>query len=191
MRALIAGLFLLSALAVEGQSVRPWWVAGDMGAGQFKLSSDQSKGKSGAIFAAGFAGGHRLGSRARVGLLLNGWLLQAFNLNDPTVGESVSTVSGVVDAFPVPKVPLFLRGGIGAAFYTNNRPLGTGGSGLAWTVGGGYEIPLTRNLALSPFVGYSAGGLGDVRNPLTVETHRRYSVVEFKAGVVYHFGTLK
>ena len=177
-----------NAPAGNEQTVRPWWVALELGEGQLKLTSDQFNRARNTLFALGFAGGHRLGNRVRVGLELNGWLLQSFNLNNPAVGESVSNVSAVVDWFPIRKTPIFLRAGPGLALYQNNRPGGFNGTGWSWTAGMGYEIPLTEKFGLAPIVDYSAGGLGDVRNTLAVETGRRYSVVEFKVAIAWHFG---
>jgi hypothetical protein len=181
----------LQVLPARAQQDRPWWVAGEFGEGQLKLSSDQQQGSRVSTFAMGFAGGRRIGDRVRVGLHLNGWLLQAFNLNDPTVGESVSNVGGVFDVFPVRKRRLFGRGGVGWSSYTNNRPTGTNGNGLGWEVGGGYEIPLRGQLCLAPMVEYAAGGLGDVHDPTAPQTGRRFSVVEFKVEAVYYFGGRK
>lgn len=175
----------------EGRGVRPWWVGLELGDGQLKLTSDQFSGTRNPAFALGFVGGHSLGNRARIGLELNGWLLQSFNLNNPAVGESVSNVLVVVDAFPTRKAPIFLRAGPGVALYQNNRPRGFNGSAWSWTAGVGYEVPLSENFGLAPIVDYGAGGLGGVRNILAVETGRRYSVVEFKVAIVWHFGTLK
>jgi hypothetical protein len=135
----------------------------------------------------GFAGGRHISQWVRVGLKLNGWLLQAFDLYDPTVGESVSNVMGIVDVFPSPRHPLFARAGVGWASYTNNRPTGTGGDGLGWEAGAGYEIPLRGHLALAPVVEYAAGGLGTAYDPVAPITGRKYSVVEFKLAAVYHF----
>jgi hypothetical protein len=166
----------------------PWWVSGEFGAGQIKLSSDRLQGDRVTTFAMGFAGGRYIGPWARVGLHLNGWLLQAFNLNDPAVGESVSNVNGIVDVFPSPKHRLFGRAGIGWASYTINRPTGSDGNGLGWEAGGGYEIPLRGRLALAPVVEYAAGGLGTAYDPIAPITGRKYSVVEFKLTAVYRFG---
>ncbi len=168
--------------------VRPWWVALELGDGQLKLTSDQFNTTRHPAFALGFAGGHSLGNRARIGLEMNGWLLQSFNLNNPAVGESVSNVWVVADALPIRKTPIFLRAGSGLALYQNNRPGGFGGTGWSWTAGVGYEIPLTKQFGLAPIVDYAAGSLGDVRNILAVETNRRYSVVEFKVAIAWHFG---
>lgn len=178
----------LSPPAGDEHIVRPWWVALELGEGQLKLTSHQLNTARNPVFALGFVGGHSLGNRARVGLELNGWLLQSFNLNNPAVGESVSNVLVVVDVFPIRKTPIFLRAGPGLALYQNNRPGGFNGTGWSWTAGVGYEIPLTEKFGLAPIVDYSAGSLGDVRNTLGVETGRRYSVVEFKVAIAWHFG---
>lgn len=170
------------------EAVRPWWIGGEIGAGELKLSSDQSPGNRNTTFALGFVGGRTLSRRARIGAEVNGWLLQSFNLNNPAVGESVNNVMGIADLFPVAKVPFFLRGGAGGAFYTNDRPGGFNGSGWAWTAGGGYEVRVWKQLGVAPMVAWSDGRFGDLRNPLTTETGRRFSVVEFKLDILWHFG---
>lgn len=184
------GLLLFCFCSLSSAQQRAWWASFELGDGQLQLTSDQLQGSRNASFELGFSGGHRLGQHARLGLLVNGWLLQAFNLNDPSVGESVTNIAGVVDVFPTPKIGLFLRGGAGAAIYTNNHPDGSGGSGFAWVVGGGYEIPLNKSktIAVAPIVDYASGHFGDAQYPPTTLTGRRYSVVEIKAAVVFHFG---
>jgi hypothetical protein len=97
-----------------------------------------------------------------IGLHLDGWLLQAFDLNNPAVGESVSNVGGVFDFFPSWKSRIFARGGVGLSMYSNNRPTGSNGNGLGWEVGGGYEIPLRGQLGLAPMVEYASSRFGDV-----------------------------
>ena len=176
------------AQAQSDQNLRAWWAGGEIGEGQLSLGSDQIHRDRTPTFALGLFGGHRLGERARAGLEINGWLLQASNLNDPTVGESVSNVLGVIEVFPIRKIPLFIRGGGGLAMYQNNRPGESGGTGWSWTGGAGYEIRISERLGLAPMVGYAYGRFDDVRNPITVETGRRYSVVEFKVAAICHFG---
>jgi hypothetical protein len=183
----VAAISLVPSAA--SQQLRPWWIAAEFGEGQLKISSDQAKGNRDATFALGFAGGSQLGNKVRLGLHVNGWLLQAFNLNDPTVGESVSNVSGILDFFPLRDGRgFFARGGLGYGNYTNDRPSGENGSGLAWETGAGYEIPLRGPSSLVPSLEYSAGHLGDAQIPGAEETGRRFSVVEFKVSLLYHFG---
>jgi hypothetical protein len=189
--AILAGLVAVTFLVPTArcQRIWPWWVAGEFGEGQLKLSSDQVQGKREAAFALGFVGGHQLGRKARVGFHVNGWLLESYSLNNPSVGESVSNVMGVVDVFPLNEWNrLFLRGGLGRAIYTINAPTETSGSGLAWEGGAGYEIPLRGGLFLAPMVEYSEGRLGDVHIPAASKTGRRFSAVEFKVSALWHFG---
>ena len=174
--------------AQTDQNLRAWWAGGEIGEGQISLVSDQVHHRRTPTLALGFFGGHRLGNQARIGLEMNGWLLEASNLNDPTVGESVSNVLGVIDVFPSRKIPLFIRGGGGLAMYQNNHPEKWGGTGWAWTGGAGYEFRLSQRLGLAPMVGYAYGSFNNVRNPITVETGRHYSVVEFKIAAIWHFG---
>lgn len=74
-RARVVRLFVGLSLASPGAYFRPWWVALELGDGQLKLTSDQFNTTRHPAFALGFAGGHSLGGRARIGLELNGWLL--------------------------------------------------------------------------------------------------------------------
>lgn len=133
----------------EKPLMRPWWIGLELGDGQLKLTSGQfttassnasptSTGSRRATFELGLSGGHRLGNHARIGLDVDGWLLQAYNYNNPIVGESVTNVLGVIDVFPLRRIPLFVRGGAGLTLYTNDRPLEFGGTGWAWTAGAGY-----------------------------------------------------
>ena len=184
----IASLGGKPAHAQINQNLRAWWIGGEIGEGQLSLSSDQIHRDRTPTFALGVFGGHRLRDQARVGLEMNGWLLQASNLNDPTVGEGVSNVLGVIDVFPTRKIPLFIRGGGGLAMYQNNRPGESGGTGWSWTGGAGYEVRISERLGVAPIVEYAYGRFDDVRNPIMVETGRHYSVVEFKVAAIWHFG---
>jgi hypothetical protein len=176
------------AQAQTDQNFHAWWAGAEIGEGQLSLSSDQVHRGRTPTLALGFFGGHRLSNQARVGLEMNGWLQQASNLNDPAVGESVSNVLGVIDVFPTRKLPLFIRGGGGLAMYQNNRPAESGGTGWSWTGGAGYEIRVTGRLGLAPIVQYAYGRFDDIRNPITIETGRHYSVLEFKVAAIWHFG---
>ena len=177
--------------AQEEQHSRPWWIGLQSGVGQLQLTSDQFHGGRNATFRLGFVGGHSLGDRARIGLELNGWLLQAFNLGDPSVGESVSNALLMADVFPIRRSPLFVRAGAGFAMYQNNRPLEFNSTGWSWTAGMGYEFRIREQLGLAPIVDYASGSLGGVRNAIVTDTGRRYSVVEFRAAFIWHFGKPK
>jgi hypothetical protein len=178
----------VSPSAVGGQHTSPWWVSGEFGAGQIKLISDVQQGNRTTTFAMGFAGGYQPSDFVRVGLHLNGWLLEMFDPYNPIKGESVSNVGGVVDVFPSRRSRLFARGGFGWSSYTNNHPTGVYGSGSGWEVGGGYEMPVYGRIRLAPLVEYAEGGLGKGAIALPVQPGLRYSVVEFKLAVIGSFG---
>ena len=184
---LLEPIWALQVSPARAQHDRPWWISAEMGDGQIQLSSDRLKGDRVPTFAFGLAGGHRAGRFMRAGMKANGWQLQASNLNDPTVGESVGNVMGIVDVFPARKGG-FVRGGLGYASYTNNRPEGSNGSGLGWEAGAGYEFPIRNQFRLAPIVEYNAGSFGDAYQPIAPVTGRRYSVIEFKLSLVYRFG---
>ncbi len=189
----VIGFYLLAparALQVKPAKTQldgPWWVSAEFGEGQLKLSSDKQPGDRVPTFALGFAGGRHIGESIRFGLKLNGWSLEAADLYNPTVGESVSNVMGMVDVFPLRPTRLFVRGGFGWASYTNNHLTASGGDGVGWETGVGYEIPLRRNLRLGPMVEYASGNLGKARDTAN-QTVPNYSVLEFKLEVMYRFG---
>ena len=172
----------------QASQIAPWWVSMTLGGGLLRMDSDQQQGDRAPATAISFALGHRIAPRARAGVQLGGWTMQAFDFNDPTVGESVSTAMGVVDVFPWRTQPVFARGGLGWSTYTNNHPTARGGGGFAWEGGGGYEFRLSRSLRLAPMVEYSAGNL-DNASDVTPHTNSRYSVIEFKLALLYRFGS--
>jgi hypothetical protein len=166
----------------------PWWASFEAGGGSMKLTSDQQKGDAKTRGAMGFAGGYQPSDWLRVGLHMNGWLMQAFDPYDPIKGESVSNFGGIVDVIPSQRHRLFARGGFGLSSYTNNHPDGVYGHGPGWEVGGGYEVPILGQLRLAPMVEYASGGLGTGSPRLPQQTGLRYSVLEFKLMVVGNFG---
>jgi hypothetical protein len=186
--ALVIGAFAGVARAQGGP---PWWVGMELGGAELQLSSDQVTQPRAATFGLGFVGGHSVGKRARVGLQADRWLLQNYSLFSAAVGESISNLLGVVDAFPARKKRFFLRAGAGYSSYTNKAQDENGTPGWSWTAGAGYEFRLRESFGLAPVFAYSAGSLGDVRNALVTETGRRFSAIEFKVDLLLHFGGSK
>lgn len=169
--------------------VPPFWWGFEIGAGQIKLNSDQQKGTFNTSFALGFAGGYQPVDWMRVGLHLNGWLLQASDLYNPAVGEAVTNVGAVIDVRPVRNSRLFVRGGFGRGIYSIERPTGTDGNGPAWEVGCGFDfIPLKGNGRMAPTIEYSSGTLGKGSPTFPPQTGLNYSVLEFKLTAVGNFG---
>jgi len=166
----------------------PWWASFEAGVGSITITSDQQKGSAHSRGALGFAGGYQPFDWLRVGVHLNGWLLEAGDRYDPTKGMGVSNLGGVIDFIPSRKNRLFARGGFGLSMYDNSHPNGFNGNGPGWEAGGGYEFPVRGQLSLAPMVGYASGQLGNGSPTYPLQTGLRYSVVEFKLEVVGNFG---
>lgn len=164
-----------------------WFFSMALGEGQLKLQSDQQTWERVPTFAIGFDFGRQIGPWARAGMEAHGWLLEAFNLDNPGVGESVGHVMAIADALPLRNHALFARGGFGWSSYTG--PTESNSGGLAWMAGGGYEIPVSRSVRIVPAFGYSGGHLGEGGVTPTPQTHFRYSVYEFKLAALYRFGS--
>lgn len=192
----VFGFSLIGAAQAQTQTTEPvrtepdgrWFISFGLGEGQIKISSDQQNGDRLSTFALGLTFGHRIGRRFRAGMEANGWLLQAFDLNNPAVGESLGNVMAMADFLPAGNHGLYVRGGVGHVSYSNNRPTGTYGGGLAWEAGAGYEIRLHGRLRLVPAVTYAAGRFGDDRYATIPLTNRRYNVVDFRLSALYYFG---
>lgn len=85
----------------------------------------------------------------RVGAELFGW-----GAETDEGDESFGAVLGVVQFYPMKDGGLWLKGGGGVAesaieFFDGAR---TSESGFAWTIGAGYEIQLSRSLAIGPAI---------------------------------------
>jgi hypothetical protein len=174
--------------AEDSPVARPWWFGMNLGYGQLRLTSDQDRGASQGTFALAIHGGGKVGKRFRIGVELGGWTLEASNLQDPSVGVAVSNLLMLLDVLPVYDVPVYVRVGAGWARHWTNRTLDFGSDGWAWKAGAGYDIELGNSFNLTPACSFSSGYLSDIRNPIIVETGRRYSVWDISLGVSWHFG---
>jgi hypothetical protein len=198
-RWLLAILFLVVVTSLPGpvqcaedplaaMPLRPFWVGADFGYGSLLLESDQTSGEREGTFALAFRGGLALGHHFRLGLEIDGWLLEGYNVWIPSEGASISNVMVVAELLPSRRVPAFVRLGVGRAELTDNAPDAAGGRGGSWLAAAGYEIGVTPTLGLVPTLGYATGDLGDSGYPYRVETGRRYSVWELRIGANWHLG---
>lgn len=119
-------------------------------------------------FYMGFVGGYWMGQHVLAGLELNGWLLQAGNLNDPSVGEGISRVFAYTQVYPSRQHGMFVKVGAGYVSYWNNRPGEPAAKdGNGFEIGLGYDVTRKgrgRPWQITPFVTYSSGKIGDERH---------------------------
>lgn len=149
------------------------------GYGRIGVDSDNVSKSGYGSFAFGLRGGYAVTRRLVAGVELNGWTLKAYDNQDPSKGESVSTVSLALDWFPSDVYPVFVEGGGGYLSYTNNAP-GVGGRdrGATWFVGTGYEYPLSKGVAVVPRFRYARGNF----------TGGSFDVYELSLGLSWYSG---
>jgi hypothetical protein len=163
-----------------------FWAGLDLGYGSLRRSSDQEPARRDDTFAFALKLGTTLTPSFRPALEFNGWLLEAFNLNDPTKGESLSQDLLILQVYPWPATGFFIKGGVGRTEYTVNRPSQYGSSGWGNTLGAGNDLRVAKDVSLSVVLTYSWGSAGDVRNQLVTIANRQYRAFDVLVGITYH-----
>lgn len=112
----------------------------------------------------GFSGYLRMGGYVSPALFVggesNGWVK-----NDMGVDEQIGMLNAVVQWYPQVSSGLYLKGGGGFTYASATDGLtDLSTSGLAATLGAGYDWRLTQSFSLTPYVNYlrSIGGEADV-----------------------------
>lgn len=145
-----------------------WWAALNFGAGALSQSGGGINQDDTTGFL-GFEGGYVVHPQFLVGIELSGWLLEASNTQDPSVGEGIMQAFLTTRYYPLPDSGLFVKFGGGYVSHWNNRPGEPRRlSGWGLTGGGGYDVLLTESLPVlpfvTPFVTYSFGEAGDLNH---------------------------
>ena len=156
------------ALAERPIERKTWWSALNFGAGALSQSGGGIDQDDTTGFL-GFEGGYVVHPQFLLGIELSGWLLEASNTQNPSVGEGIMQAFLTTRSYPLPDSGLFVKLGGGYVSHWNNRPgepRRLNGWGL--TVGGGYDVLLTESLPVlpfvTPFVTYSFGEAGDLNH---------------------------
>ena len=189
---------VLTAQAYAGETARhEGLVVGfQSGYGHLQLHSDQAGDATSGTFSLGFQGGYSVTPRAIVGMEVGGWLLEPYSFDahgdEEERGESVSNTMLFLHAFPVKRLPVYMRFAVGYTYYKNNHPDKHNGSGWgSWLIGGGYEIRASDRFFIAPQVSYGHGDISDVPRILWLETGRRYDVIDFSVAVHWYSGVIK
>jgi hypothetical protein len=161
------------------------WANMQLGYGSISRSSDQQPRQRQDAFALAYHLGGTLNHHVRLGVELNGWLLEAFDAYDPAKGESVSQVFAVAQVYPYSANNFFLKVGAGRAIYTNSHPFEFDSRGWGETIGVGYDFPIAKKISLTPVINYCRGSLGSVENQVSTVSNRKYSVLEFGIALTY------
>ncbi|TFH30736.1 MAG: hypothetical protein E4G97_05240 [Deltaproteobacteria bacterium] len=104
----LAGLSLLIFWALPGRisaqedADRSGFVLGGWaGYGQMNVDSENISSSSNGTFSLGFSGGYAITSKFVLGVEVNGWTLESYNLQDPSKGESISNVLIAINYSPL------------------------------------------------------------------------------------------
>ena len=158
----VLGLFSPMSYAQDQPARHGFWGGVDLGLGLLERSVDESE-VNDSTFYMGFKGGYTINPHLRIGLELSGWLLQASDLEDPQKGKGLGQILFITRYYPFKKSNVFARFGGGYVNLWNNSPGETANQeGFGFTVGGGYDILVTRSFALSPFASFNFGDAGDM-----------------------------
>lgn len=189
-RAAILGALLTLPLGAQGAPTPRddrWWGAIAAGYGSLRLEDRLGDVTTHGTFALHFSGGYALSPRLRVGLTLGGWLLEAFDLNDPSTGRAVSHFGAIVEAQPFATVPLVLSGGSGSTAFTARAPGASDTDGWMWTAGLGYAAVRRGRWRVVPGVHVAGGRYGRPDVP-GLASARAYQVVEARVAGAFTWG---
>lgn len=142
-----------------GGSRGGFWSFVGMGAGGESNRLASEGGYTGALYKPTFT--LRMGGTINPYVRLGGELFTWFNWEGARF-ENLGSVMAIAQVYPVPTAGLFVKGGGGIAWngVTVQDDWGYYGPyysdvGFGWTVGAGYEIPLSRKVGLVPTVDYT------------------------------------
>lgn len=158
-----------------------------MGYGALRLEDRQGDVSSFGTFGLHFSGGYAFTSRVRAGLALGGWLIEPFDIGEPTEGRAVSHLALVVQGYPLVALPLRVEAAGGTASYTDRAPTGSDAGGSMWMVGASYDLVRRGRWRVSPGVQYARAHYG--RPDLAgLESARAHEVFEARIGGAFSWG---
>ncbi|MDH5250444.1 MAG: hypothetical protein OEW40_15710 [Cyclobacteriaceae bacterium] len=180
--------FSQPATAQHNSAEKRFYVGLNAGTGLLLLSKNDLNTSRDARFSLGFFGGYKPNRWLRTGIILNGWLIEAFGAfgSNPEKGVSISNVYGQLQIFPFAEFPIFANISGGYSSYTNHHPDEFNAHGSGGLFGLGYEKDLSKRLAASFVVNYGFGRFKDVENVAAVVKNQHYDVIEFLVAIVYH-----
>lgn len=182
------GLVELSEKGTRGG----FFITGGIGAGreQFKFSGegDYSESLTSPTLTLRFGG--TPSPRVRLGVELFGWSGDgeetSLNVIDPYT-DTFGTATGTIQFYPLPSNGLWIKGGAGYARsernYDDPQLRDAVENGFAWSVGAGYEVPLSRSISIGPSVQLQQGSFSHRGEPTLHERVLNIGVeVTFQTG---------
>src|SRR5512143_4131235 len=78
-----------------------FWAAGELGFGALAIGSDQEARTNRTRFSMGLKLGASIRHAVRLGVMVDGWLVQSADVNDPAEGAGVTEVFAVGQFYPM------------------------------------------------------------------------------------------
>ncbi len=182
------GLVELSEKGTRGG----FFITGGIGAGreQFKFSGEDDYSESLTSPTLTLRFGGTPSPRVRLGVELFGWSGDgeetSLNVIDPYT-DTFGTATGTIQFYPFPSDGLWIKGGAGYARsernYDDPQLRDAVENGFAWSVGAGYEFPLSRSISIGPSVQLQQGSFSQRNEPTLHERVLNIGVeVTFQTG---------
>jgi hypothetical protein len=163
--ALLCAASVLEAQSGNKQVRQGFWIAFGLGAGTFDLSCDGCSYDAKTDLSGTLRMGGTLSQKVLIGGESMGWLHSENN-----VDQVAGALSGVLLFYPSATGGLYLKGGLGVAYYSASASGFATEDLTAFALSGGvgYDIRLGRNFSLTPYfngfygfpASYKSGGAG-------------------------------
>ncbi len=180
--------------AQQSERTSGLWIAGGIGGGWTRVHCDICNSDLLFGLSANLGIGSRLGSSLALGLEGSGWRKRVESENVVTKRRQTA-LQGVVYWYPARNGPrYFFKGGVGIVSFRIDDDPGPGeededpitSNSLGGQVGVGYEIPISNNLAVVPYLNF-VGSLGaDLKQGNTELTSASVIAIQFGLGLAWH-----
>lgn len=168
------------AAAQHAQVRNGFWIGGGLGYGAANLGCDGCDSDSESSLTGHIRLGGTLSEKVLLGAESNAWVKEVAGV-DNTVGN----LSAAIYFYPAPAGGLFLKGGLGLAYYSASEGnLSVSKSGLGLMAGLGYDVRVGRNISITPVGTVRYGNLGEIEE-LGVDGVD-FTVIELGVGVTFH-----
>jgi hypothetical protein len=186
--ALATGLALSAATvgtAQRPQTRQGFWIAFGFGYGSANLSCDAAACSGGSD--GGGTGHIRLGGTLNDQLLLGGDVT-AWTKEENGITASIGNVSFIAQYYPMVQSGLFVKGGAGfSTIFFEGGGNNTSGESFGLSAGGGYDIPVGRNISITPIADFLFGGSRDLQADGATQTAGvSATMISIGLGVTFH-----
>jgi hypothetical protein len=132
--------------------------------------------------------GGTLSSRVLLGAELTAWSGLAVAIPSGRRDTTLANLLAAAYFYPVPSAGFFLKAGVGVSSYARHERRGSTSRGVGLGVGIGYDVPIGRNISLTPAANFIRGFVDDASttNASGTRTGLKHNVLDVTLGVTVH-----